>query len=747
MHLKRWPEWLAPASLVAAMAYFLVELVRTSRIPGGYVAYDIYTFFYPTMIIGAQRVLDGGKGLLWNPFHACGQPFFASGATGLLYPPAILSLVLPPDWALYGVLFFNLTVGSVSAYFLCRELQVGMVAAWCGALAFGLSNSSSELITSTPLVSGPYAWLPGAMLFCERLLREPTLRRAIALAVTIAFALIPGHPQLVLYLYQLIALRVLWELLTRPRAVRARTLGMLALGLALPPLLVAVQFLPTLEVMRAGIRNADLSLNEIGAGYLTWERMRGQIMWRWDIDNPFLLAPWVLASAAFLNLGRRRLVVFYALVGAMALVLALGLNGFLFDLYMQLPFGTLFKYPSRFLWITSFCVAVLVALGVDAVMVAARPGSGWMRRAAIVVVLVAAATGYSFLAPGGLREPDWLPIELAVGAAVTAALLPRLRALAAAAIVVALVVDLLIWRPPPYRRLLPDSAVLFSHAPLFTALRGRLTSQDRVYLAPRHADYALQQKTASLFRVPVLFDYEAQPTRRWAAYFVKMRTGARMTGPVDWGFIFGGWFPSGFKRRLLDLTAARYVVAANEEDRTATLEGAPLRPLTMHGASADVRVYENPTALPRAAWVPRVEVVPDPDALLDRLATGSDDLRQVALVEEPPANFLGDATDPAPSAVEFETDDPEHLVLRVHAPRRGFLFLADQYFSGWHATVDGVETRIQRANYAFRLVEVPAGTSVVEFRYTPLSVAIGALVSSVTVLGVAAALAVAHRRR
>src|SRR5207249_1064254 len=156
----------------------------------------------------------------------------------------------------------------------------------------------------------------------------------------------------------------------------------------------------------------------------------------------------------------------------------------------------------------------------------------------------------------------------------------------------------------------------------------------------------------------------------------------------------------GFKRRLLDLTAARYVVVEAGEDQTAALAGAPLRPLPMPG---DVRVYENPTALRRAAYVPRVEVVPDPEALLRRLATGDDDLRQVVLVETP-RTFLGDAEGPAEGAVEFQADDPEHVVLRVHAPQRGFLFLADQYFPGWRATIDGVSVPIVRANYAFRLV-------------------------------------------
>lgn len=50
-------------------------------------------------------------------------------------------------------------------------------------------------------------------------------------------------------------------------------------------------------------------------------------------------------------------------------------------------------------------------------------------------------------------------------------------------------------------------------------------------------------------------------------------------------------------------------------------------------------------------------------------------------------------------------------------PACGFLVLADQYFPGWHATVNGNEVPIRRANHIFRLVEIPSGTS----RVVPVS--------------------------
>jgi hypothetical protein len=86
---------------------------------------------------------------------------------------------------------------------------------------------------------------------------------------------------------------------------------------------------------------------------------------------------------------------------------------------------------------------------------------------------------------------------------------------------------------------------------------------------------------------------------------------------------------------------------------------------------------------------------------------------------------------------EIIADEPEHVVVRVSAPARGFLYLADQYFPGRRATVNGAPVPILRANYVFRAVEVPAGTSTVEFRYRPVSVLAGVAITAITLAGLA----------
>ena len=75
------------------------------------------------------------------------------------------------------------------------------------------------------------------------------------------------------------------------------------------------------------------------------------------------------------------------------------------------------------------------------------------------------------------------------------------------------------------------------------------------------------------------------------------------------------------------------------------------------------------------------------------------------------------------------------------------MILADTYYPGWHASIDGVPVPIELANTAVRAVKLPAGDHVIEFRYEPDSVKIGATITLMCGLIVAIGLALSRRVR
>jgi hypothetical protein len=240
-------------------------------------------------------------------------------------------------------------------------------------------------------------------------------------------------------------------------------------------------------------------------------------------------------------------------------------------------------------------------------------------------------------------------------------------------------------------------------------------------------DVALGPKSASRFHVPAIYDYEAQPPRRYAEYFTYLRTGQPLQSLDDWHWILDRQLPPTVQRPLLDRTAARYLVVAAAGDPVPHVLGTGVRLLTETGG---VRVYENADALPRARWVPSATVMPA-DGMLAALASAAYDPRGTVLLEPPAAPIAGPPA--ASGGATITVDEPERVVVRVRSAADGYVVLADAYYPGWTATVNGTPRDILRADYAFRAVPLPAGDNEVVFRFRPRSFYLGALLSAASV--------------
>ena len=74
-------------------------------------------------------------------------------------------------------------------------------------------------------------------------------------------------------------------------------------------------------------------------------------------------------------------------------------------------------------------------------------------------------------------------------------------------------------------------------------------------------------------------------------------------------------------------------------------------------------------------------------------------------------------------------EDARQMTIDVDAPADGFLLLADTYYPGWTAQVDGREAPIYRANISVRAVAVAAGHHEVRFVYEPPGLVRGLTIS------------------
>src|SRR5262249_59454682 len=92
---------------------------------------------------------------------------------------------------------------------------------------------------------------------------------------------------------------------------------------------------------------------------------------------------------------------------------------------------------------------------------------------------------------------------------------------------------------------------------------------------------------------------------------------------------------------------------------------------------------------------------------------------EVVLTGAPP----GAEGEPGPAgAVTWLERSDDRLRLDVIADRPAHLVVADFYFPGWGATVDGADTPVLVADHAFRALAAPARRHALELRYRPETV-------------------------
>ncbi len=142
--------------------------------------------------------------------------------------------------------------------------------------------------------------------------------------------------------------------------------------------------------------------------------------------------------------------------------------------------------------------------------------------------------------------------------------------------------------------------------------------------------------------------------------------------------------------------------------------------------SGDVKIYENLDVLPRAFAVPRWTWRPDVASSVEAMGEGAFRPWEEAVVVgegEPGAH------EPRPAQVEVVKYEPEEVVVRAHLEGESLLILADAYYPGWQATMNGERRPVQQVDGLFRGIMAPAGDHEIVFTFESRSFLAGRAIS------------------
>jgi hypothetical protein len=150
-------------------------------------------------------------------------------------------------------------------------------------------------------------------------------------------------------------------------------------------------------------------------------------------------------------------------------------------------------------------------------------------------------------------------------------------------------------------------------------------------------------------------------------------------------------------------------------------------------ADPDINIYLNQDALARVLFVGHSQVVASQEAAWAAIRTDDFDPSQTVILET--GQLLNGSPDSELALLEYGI---ENVTVAVRTDQPGYLVLSDAHYPGWKATVDGQPAPVERANYAFRAVYVPAGEHTVKFLFEPPVWYGGLVTSGITVLILAA---------
>lgn len=749
-----------PRSVVAiAVCAVATLLVGWPALTGAFLVNpnsDQYLAGYAFREFAAQSLRSGQGFPQWNPYQFGGMPFVAAMHGDIFYPTFLLRLVLPTDIAMTWGFILHLWLAGLFTVGFLRAVGVRFPASLVGAVAYLLSGAVASY--PSPGHDGMLfvsALLPAALWAIVRGVRDGHARAWGALALVMGLAVLSPHPQLLQYLLLTSGAFALW-LVWRPSSVVADDgpvpaapdrwirLAPAFAAVCLSALIGAIQYLPVLEYVdwspRAGGKGYEYATSfslppeELLNMYLP--QFSGLLDRYWGRNGIHLHSEYLGASTLVLTTfsfgggltNRHRSHAWFWLVTLIvSLLWALGgATPFYQLVYALIPGTKYFRAPSTILYISAFSTSVLAAFGAERLLSgksSQRYAFVWAGAAALVVMFAAggAFTNLALTLTGGLRSDiinDNAPQVIAgawrsglfvwgtAGVFVLVARRVISRPVASWGLVAIVSLDL--WTVArTYWRFSPPAASLYADDDIVRYLKG-VREPARIIALPL-AEAVAPHDPFMLGSAPMIhgirnvLGYHGNELGRYQQLYGKSEGFQSVANPNFWALTNARFFYT--NAPVLPFQGVRLVAG-------------PVR----NAAGTMSYLYELPGQHP-FAWVAPMKVQLADAAAQATVLNPLFDLRRVAIfdsaarLESRPVN--SPMPPPVPFGVRIDKYAPGSIDLELQgpAPAGSALVVAENYYPGWTAIVDGQSVPTARADFTLIGVELPTGARKVRLRF------------------------------
>jgi hypothetical protein len=663
---------------------------------------DIHEYYYFVEQFFKNSIRDGIFPW-WNPYQFGGAPFFANPQIVPLYPFHIIFLFFPLSVSFSMFIILHLFIGLMGMYRLIRT-YVDALSAWVGGVLFGLSGFFIARILSGHVgIIASSAWTPWIVLFWISWVSKKQLVFFLLSSCCLAMQLMAGYQSITIFTFEILTVASVvycFTLRSLNPFFSLFVLGIFGIGLS------AYQMLPVLEFLGLSIRTIPISFAWAEMGASTWNSLA-------MIVFPFIFGTPSAFTGPPVNFGEHAsyLGSIGSAVGIVSVVLYV-LSG----IGMGIP-SMKYRYPKNLMVMTGIAILVIVAglvLALSTHMPIPIHKTLWTvipffrtlripsRQLFLVVFAgsILAGFGISFI------KHRWVKGFLCL----------------------AITVELLITgRVFISTEFYPDSKI-------DQTLVSYLTPTTSLFRVAPNFGCWIEPKSALPFNAPMMksiFSATGYDPMIYRPYydFIDATNGSQESSIL----INDVQIPYfSLNSQALKYLNIKYILTptytADPLDGKATEQFL----LVKEQAEKKYRVYENTSVYPRFYFVPTLTVFDSNDALVSAIRNQRIDFLHTAVVEKKDVehvSFQPDCEKGVEGTVEVLAYTPNLIRLSVSTPCNAFLTSSEVMYPGWTATIDGKRSAIIMGNMAFRILAVPKGTHVIEFRFIQYSFYIGCIIS------------------
>lgn len=755
-----WKDWLIIAGFAGLVMLFYWPLLtpnpadRHSFPPG-----DFHLQFWAFSTLEA-RELAAGRLPLWNPYTFAGAPFWADVQAAVFYPPSLLTLLLSAPW---GFSLFALEIEALAhmwlaatfTYLYARYLTANRGAAVIAAVTFTFSGYLTGYPTQQLAILEAAVWLPLILLCLHKtteskdfdnkdarhfesaghlkLRVSPSWRWAMLAGVFLGLALLAGHPQTAFIMVVVSTIYLGFVNYSPPsslppsggdsslppagggsgpgaifRMVIKHTTIFWLTGLGL----AAIQFVPATEYTLLSVRAAG-TYDAMAGGFPLTDVVQLLLPGQVSFYSPLYVGVVGLILAAWIPFTRpHRMIAFWGVTAAVAFVITLGGNTFLYSgLYLFVPGFSMFRGQERWAFVVAFGLAMLAGYGFKHVL-ESKVVPRHLTRGLFLAML--AMTWLSFY---GLNDTGWTPDSPFYGLLGVSSLVTLLLGLAwgvwavrgqmSAAAFTGLVTLLICFDLFTFNwqtNLYPQPPEWHTQVPaVVAAIQADAAGPDAPYRV--YNEYRLYGNYGIPYQIEDLW-------------------GSSPLWPARYDDLLAPPMPI---ERPWELLNVKYVITWRETlfVPSTVIYQAP-------AADGTTYVHRLEAVGPRA-WLVYDAEIADDATTLHRIAEADFDRWHIALVAPDAAPYVANLGGEGESQPITPTiHHAGHLSYHVQTTAPALLITSEIDYPGWRATRNGDAVPILRAYYTLRAVPLPAGTHTIDMRFRPLSVTVGAIISALT---------------